>query len=357
MTDRAWIATRKGLFELRLRERKWKIKRVSFLGEPVSMMLPPGPNGGMLAALNLGHFGVKVHVSENAGETWREVAAPTYPKQPEGAGGPAWKLMQIWSLEAAHGSVWAGTLPGGLFRSDDFGQSWSLNDSLWQRAERLEWMGGGYDVPGIHSILLDPRNADSVRVGISCGGAWTSVDRGASWNLTAKGMRADFLPPEQAEYQNTQDPHRIVQCAIDPRVLWCQHHCGIWRSSDGGANWVELTNTAVAKFGFAVAAHPQDPNTAWFVPAIKDERRIPVDAALCVTRTHDGGKNFEALRAGLPQSHCYDLIYRHGLDVDAQGRQLLLGSTTGHAWASQDGGDSWVPMEAQLPPIYAVRFG
>jgi hypothetical protein len=112
-----------------------------------------------------------------------------------------------------------------------------------------------------------------------------------------------------------------------------------------------------SSFGFAVAAHPADPLTAWFVPAVKDERRIPVDGALCVTRTRDGGKSFDVLRDGLPQQHCYDLIFRHGLAVDDSGEQLMMGSTTGGLWASGDAGDSWQAVSAHLPPVYAVKFG
>ncbi len=126
-TDRAWAATRKGLFELRRTDKAgWAIERVSFLAEPVSMLLPPDADGRMLVALNLGHFGVKVHASEDAGATWQEVATPVYPAQPEGAEGPPWKLVQIWSLTARGDTVWAGTLPGGLFRSTDRARSWQL---------------------------------------------------------------------------------------------------------------------------------------------------------------------------------------------------------------------------------------
>src|SRR2546425_456543 len=80
--------------------------RHSFLGEPVSMVLPPttGDAGGanpsrLYAALNLGHFGVKLHGSDDGGETWQELATPTYPPQPDGepVAGVAWKLVQIWS--------------------------------------------------------------------------------------------------------------------------------------------------------------------------------------------------------------------------------------------------------------------
>ena len=57
-------------------------------------------------------------------------------------------------------------------------------------------------------------------------------------------------------------------------------------------------------FGFAVAAHPKDPHTAWFVPAIKDELRVPRDGALAVTRTRDGGKTWESFRDGLAAARC-----------------------------------------------------
>jgi photosystem II stability/assembly factor-like uncharacterized protein len=164
------------------------------------------------------------------------------------------------------------------------------------------------------------------------------------------------MPPELAYDQNAQDPHRIVRCAAAPEVLWCQHHGGIWRSTDGGANWHEV-KAPRSSFGFAVAVHPQDPDTAWFVPAVNDELRIPVGGALVVNRTRDGGKSFETLTTGLPQQDCFDLIYRHGLDVSADGRTLMMGSTTGHLWASGDGGDSWQMVAAHLAPVGTVRLG
>lgn len=354
---RAWICTRKGLFEAVRGAGGWRLGSAHFLGEPVSAVLPPDAGGFMMAALNLGHFGVKLWASDAAGQGWREVQAPVYPVQPAGAEGPSWTLRQIWTLARdARGRVWAGTLPGGLFGSDDGGASWQLNLPLWERPGRLQWMGGGYDTPGIHSVCPHPQQADELIVGVSCGGVLHSADAGHQWGQRTAGMTADFMPPAQAEESETQDPHRIARCAARPERLWCQHHCGIWVSSDTGASW-QRCEAQPSSFGFAVAAHPQDADTAWFVPAIKDERRIPSDAALCVTRTRDGGKSFEALRAGLPQQHCYDLVYRHGLEVAPDGRTLLMGSTTGHCWVSEDGGEQWQTLATNLPPIYAVAFG
>ena len=112
-----------------------------------------------------------------------------------------------------------------------------------------------------------------------------------------------------------------------------------------------------SSFGFAVAVHPRDPDTAWFVPAIKDDLRVPVEGGLVVTRTLNGGKSFETLRSGLPQRHAYHLIYRHGLEVAPDGQTLAMGSTTGTLWLSRDAGESWTALSRDLPPVYCVRFG
>jgi hypothetical protein len=359
MTDRAWVATRKGLFELRGGPRGWTVARTSFLGEPVSAVLAPDRDGRMLAALNLGHFGVKVFASDDGGVSWHEVATPTFPAQPEsGASDVPWKLVLIWTLErtlVGEPEVLAGTLPGGLFRSRDGGASWTLDRALWDVPERAKWFGGGYDVPGIHSILPHPSRAGTMLVGISCGGVWRTEQAGA-WSVSSRGMRADYMPPELSDEEATQDPHAVVRCRAQPRVLWCQHHNGIWRSKDEGASWLEIRGAPVSSFGFAVAAHPTDADTAWFVPAIADQCRVPRDGAMVVNRTRDGGATFESLRDGLPQRHCHDLVYRHGLAVAADGRRLLMGSTTGNLWSSDDGGDRWTLVSSFLPPVYALRF-
>ena len=112
----------------------------------------------------------------------------------------------------------------------------------------------------------------------------------------------------------------------------------------------------VSSFGFGVAVHPTDPDTAWFVPAIADRNRIPVDGQLVVTRTRDGGETFDVLREGLPQEHAYDLVFRHALEVAADGTTLAFGSTTGSLWISDDQGDTWQTLSRHLPPIYCVRF-
>jgi hypothetical protein len=365
MSERVIASTRKGLFVIDREEGAWQLARHAFLGDNVTFCLVDPRDGAWYAALDLGHFGVKLHTSRDQGATWEELPAPAYAAGDEvvtGDGKPPVPatLRLLWTLVAGGddqpGRLWAGTIPGGVFRSDDHGRSWQLQRGLWDRPERKEWFGGGYDTPGVHSVCVDPRDARVVRVGVSTGGVWRSDDDGATWTITADGMRAEYMPAERQFEPLVQDVHRVVQCAADPDGLWAQHHNGVFRSIDGGGAWTEVTHVVPSVFGFAVAVHPRDPRTAWFVPAVKDEKRVPVDGRLVVARTRDGGASFEVLTRGLPDAAAYDLVYRHGLAIDASGERLAFGSTTGGAWLSEDGGDSWTMLAARLPPVLAMTF-
>jgi hypothetical protein len=357
--DTVWIGTRKGLFVARRNAGGWTLGQPAFPGEPVTQVAVDGKDGAWYAALRLGHFGVKLWKSADRGASWQAIAAPAFPPKP--TEGPwsddptPWTVDLVWGLEANGGELWAGCLPAGLFHSRDGGASWHLARSLWEQPERREWGGGGYDHAGIHSIVVDPRDARHVTIASSSGGVWQTRDRGETWQSTCKGMAASYVPPERAEDPTVQDPHRVVECAAHPDVLWCQHHGGMYRSADGGLRWQRIAPPAPSDFGFAVAAHPTDPLRAWFVPAHSDAQRMPVDGRMVVTETRDGGKTFVTHGEGLPQHDAYHLVYRHGLVVAPDGRGLAMGSTTGGLWISDDEGASWQCLSRDLPPIAVVR--
>lgn len=370
MSDRFLVATRKGLFTVQRghsRLSPWNIIAEAFLGDNVSMVLPDPRDGSIWAALDHGHFGAKLHVSRDGGQTWAQSPAPAFPPKPEGheevepAGGRPipWTVLRIWSLEAGGdddpNGLWCGTIPGGLFRSDDRGASWQLVRSLWDHPKRREWFGGGAEYPGIHSICVEPGNSQRLAVGVSCGGVWVTEDRGATWQCKADGMRAEYMPPERQYDPYIQDPHRVVRCPGNPQHFWAAHHNGVFRTTDGANTWQELS-AQPSSFGFAVAVHPSKPDTAWLVPAESDQRRIPFEARVVVARTRDGGQSFTVLSRGLPQRHAYDITYRHALDIDDSGEHLALGSTTGSLWVTVDQGDSWQTVAEHLPPVYAVRW-
>ena len=359
------VATRKGLFIVEGTGAAARITGEHFVGDNVTLTLVDPRDGAWYAVLDHGHFGVKLHRSDDRGGTWDEISVPAYPPKPDGfvdidmwGKDREWSLLAIWALEVAadrDGALWCGTSPGGLFRSDDRGATWHLNEPLWNNETRPRWNGGGLDQPTLHSICVDPRDAKRVVVAISSGGVWGTRDCGATWKPHTTGMAVSYVPPEMAEDPENQDPHCVVQSPSDPDVFWCQHHMGIWRSDNDLVSWQEL-HAQPSSFGFPVAVHPKQPDTAWFVPAHSDQKRAPIDGRVVVTRTRDGGRTFEELTNGLPQLYAYDLVLRHALDITSDGESLAFGSTTGNLWVTANQGEQWHPVATNLPPIYSVRY-
>ena len=130
MSNTLLVSTRKGLYAIERGTASWSARMAGFAAENVTLTAADPRDGGWYAALNLGHFGVKLKYSPDAGATWEDRAVPEYPpgeviatadgKRPTPA-----TLKLIWALEPGGGDqpgrLWAGTLPGGLFRSDDGG--------------------------------------------------------------------------------------------------------------------------------------------------------------------------------------------------------------------------------------------
>ncbi len=370
---RLWLSTNKGVFQLR-REgpMKWAVHAHHFKGVAAPIVTPDPSSGRVYAALKHGHFGSKLHMTADDGQTWSPLEAPAYPPYPDGqppeinpmSGKPlSWSLEMIWAIEpGAPGSdeLWCGTLPGGVFRSTDAGRSWAICDSLWRDPRRKTWFGGGYDTPGVHSVCVDPRDPRHVVIGISCGGIWETRDSGDTWSLIGKGMLATYMPPGQQEEPGSQDPHLLAACPASFDHMWVQHHCGMFRSTDGAQTFAPIgpkPGGDPSGFGFAVAPHPTDPDTAYFAPAIADEMRLPVGGRVELTRTRDGGKTFEPLGNGLPRHDAHDLVYRHALAISRDGNTLAFGSTTGNLFISEDAGEHFTTVSAHLPPIFSVRFG
>jgi len=105
MSDRLLVSTRKGLFTVMRNGGHWDISGVDFLGDNVTLTLTDPRDGRSYAALDHGHFGVKLHRSTANG--WEEIAVPAYPPKPEGYEEKDmwgrelnWSTSKIWALAA-----------------------------------------------------------------------------------------------------------------------------------------------------------------------------------------------------------------------------------------------------------------
>ncbi len=350
--DRLLIGTRKGLIEAHRSNGSWTLKDPALPGQPIPYAMRDARNGSIWASIDHGHWGVKLSRSKGDDGTYEEIEAPKYPESAEKAAKYYW-ILAPGGVDTPD-QFWVGTEPGALFGTNDDGATWDFNQPLWDLCVEHEWMGGGRDGAGIHSICVDPRDGNHVYVGISCAGVLETKDGGTTWAYINKGQRMDYAPDDQQDAEYGHDPHCVVMSPANPDVLWQQNHCGVYRSTNG-QTWDELSQKPYVYFGFPIATHPDKPDTAWIVPMDSAEERTTVDGRLLVMRTDDGGATWNEQSDGLPE-RAWDFPYRHALDVAPDGETLAFGTTSGNLYVTHDGGASWEALSNSLPLIYSVRF-
>lgn len=388
------LGTRKGTVIVERTLSGWQPRPIMHQGIPVCYAARDPRDGTLWASLDHGHWGPKLSRSRDNGQSWEDVLSLKYPEgarhivqylptpdfDPEApAGEPEYRdatVYKIWNIAFGSaeqpGRLYAGTIPGGLFVSNDGGDSWELNRPLWNHESRggdlfqgeasseTQWGGTpasidyGVFEPGIHSIVVDPRDPDHLYVAASSAGVIESQDGGQTWIGRNQGMLMDYLPNPLAEWGH--DPHFVMACPGQPDHLWQQNHCGVFYSDDGAQSWSKVSAPDKGiHFGFPIVADDSDGRTAWVVPAQADSERMAIDGGLFVARTDDGGQTWQTLRKGLPQDNAYDIVLRHALD--ASGDCVCFGSSTGNVYLSEDRGDSWQCLGSNFPPVYSVRFG
>lgn len=386
---RVLVGTRKGTFIVEKSQGAWRPRLVGHAGVGVNFVTKDPHTGTLWAALGHGHWGAKLSKSTDDGVTWVDASQIKYPKgarylappdpdpnasEEDMQKGPTLRdatLLKLWVIAiGAPGQVHVGTIPGGLFTSNDGGDHFELNLALWNHESRggdlfsgkgsghTHWFGtpasDGEFAAGIHSIVVDPRRPERLLVAVSTAGVLETLDGGKTWRSRNQGMLNDYLPDPAAEWGH--DPHFVTLCPAQPDHVWQQNHSGVFYSADGASTWQKVSQPERGvHFGFPVAVDEHDGKTAWLVPGKADMQRMTIDGKLFVARTRDGGQTWQELRAGLPQDNAYDVVYRHALANS--GSCVAFGSTTGNLYLSENAGDSWVAVANNLPPIYSVRFG
>ena len=363
------VATRKGAFVIRAdaaRER-FRVEGPHFLGHVIHhVVLDPRDGKTMLAAARTGHLGPTVFRSDDFGKSWKEAARPPqFPKATEGAKARA--VEHVFWLTPGHASepgVWfAGTSPQGLFRSDDGGRSWDGVTGFNDHPLYGKWAGGEQDGtpdgPTTHSVLVDPRDARRMYLGLSGGGVFVSDDRGGQWRPLNRGSRADFFPDPLPEYG--QDPHCVALHPLRPDRLYQQNHCGIYRLDLPDETWVRIGDNMpgdVGDIGFPIVLHPRDPDTAWVFPMDGSDvwPRVSPGGKPAVYVTRDAGARWKRLDRGLPRAQAWFTVKRQAFCADAfDPVGLYFGTTSGALWASTDEGANWACIVPHLPEIYAVE--
>lgn len=347
------VGTRKGtfIFESDASRRTWSLKGPFCAAWPIHHVVGDPESGTIYAGGGNEWFGPAVWKSTDRGATWSHSSAGLAYAEGEQP------IKAVWSLARGRGGrLYAGVEPAGLFESTDEGESWSPVNGLHNHPTRKEWQPGGGGLI-LHTILPHPSDTSQIWVAVSTGGVYYSADGGASWAPRNKGTRSDFLPEDQRYPEFGQCVHNIAVAAGMPNRLYQQNHCGMYRSDDSGLSWQSIEAGLPSTFGFPVATHPRDPDTAYLAPLNGDAiGRFMPDGAAAVWRTRDAGHTWQALRAGLPQQDAYFGILRQAMATDAHDPAgIYFGTSGGQLYASNDEGESWSAVAHHLPVITSVE--
>jgi len=362
---RVLVGTRKGAFILTAdgKREQWDVSGPHFPGwEMYHLKGSPADPNRIYASQSTSWHGQVVQRSDDGGATWEPVGnkfvyegVPGTHQWYDGTPHP-WEFARVWHLEPSltdPDTVYAGVEDAALFRSTDGGRSWYELRGLREHGSGSSWQPGAGGMC-LHTILLDPRDAQRMFVAISSAGAFRTDDGGVTWRAINRGLRSESIPDPDAEVGHCV--HRLAMHRSRPDVLYMQKHWDVMRSDDAGESWREVSGNLPTDFGFPIDVHAHEPETIYVVPITSDSQHFVPDGKLRVYRSRSGGEEWEALTNGLPQRDCYVNVLRDAMAVDAlDSCGIYFGTTGGQVYASADAGDTWHAIVRDLPAVLSVE--
>jgi len=258
-------------------------------------------------------------------------------------------------------TIYAGTT-NGLFKSTDGGTNWSLTANPYR----------------VIALAIDPQHSSTLYASDTVRGVFKSIDGGATWTAARSGLPQDFAYHLQIDPQNdgtvyagtingvfkTTDAGKtwtranfelaatvVITLAIDPQnpatvyVVVMESHGlsgtgdnGLFKSTNGGANWTQMNSGLSATSVRAIAIDREDPYTIY----------AAVDAGLF--KKTDGGTNWAS--AGFSDNYVSSLV------IQPQAASIIYATSARGVFKSTDRGASWNPMNSGLSglPAYTAAI-
>ncbi len=313
-----------------------------------------------------------VYRTTNGGASWQRAAL--LPPAPPGAGNRD-KVTALAVSPGSPGTVWAGTLLSGLFRTADGGAHWTGAGLPPQEA-------------GVPAVAVAPSSPRTIYAGVTAagadlGGVFASADAGASWSRRNQGLdgldaHAVAAPPDsqavlyaglenQGLFRSGNQGRRWARVALpgapasgtpladveiapsSPATVYALALSWLWRSTDAGASWIEAYAYPDGPDLQFLRVDPADPFRLWGSTGFSPFG----SAGIPLLRSTDGGDTWSI--AAAPNLGCVvaDLqfapsspstLYEGGAKSDSFSCQ----STQASLFRSTDGGATWTEADAGL---------
>jgi photosystem II stability/assembly factor-like uncharacterized protein len=208
----------------------------------------------------------------------------------------------------------------------------------------------GFRADRTEPILFSP--VDQHTMYYAANHLFKTTDYGHTWEIISPDLSREHTgqPPSLPELpQAQQDERRGVIYAVAAsyktlETIWAGTDDGlVWITRDGGAHWTDITPPGVTPWSKIAQIDASRFNDDTAYVAVNRERID--DMKPYAFRTHDGGKTWQSISAGLPDDAPVNAVR-----ADPVQPGLLYAATEKAVWVSFDDGGHWQSLQYNLPP-------
>lgn len=199
--------------------------------------------------------------------------------------------------------VYCAGFPGGLYRTDNGGTSWTQ-----------------IRAGDVTDFALNPLSPNILYAGVRDDGVYKSTNRGATWFKLAGGL------PTSVRFRVM-----LSLCAASPNTVYAKLDETVYKSTDNGSTWTSLGNHGGETYQYwcnYVAVDPTDPN-------------IVFAAGINLEKSTNGGTTWTG-RNGLGDIEKTALhADQHAMVFAPENHQKIYAANDGGVYLSTDGANTW----------------